>query len=172
MINKNNGGGAASSGEILKYEILNYTIKTEKSAGMRQEEGEKMSAEKNVNKNCKIMIMDDEEFIIEILSDMLEMLEYETLSASDGDEALEILKNAEKNGECVSACFLDLTIPGGRGGEEIISEIKEIYPETAVFASSGAINNNIISNPGKYGFSGYLKKPFKIDDLSELLENI
>ena len=118
----------------------------------------------------KILVMDDEDFIKDILTEMLNILGYDSISASNGEEALEILRNAEKTGVNISACILDLTVHGGRGGSEIINEIKQINPEASLIASSGQTDANIMSDPETYGFSGSLYKPFKINDLAELMK--
>ncbi len=117
----------------------------------------------------KILIMDDEEFIRDISSDMLKMEGYSTVEASDGVEALKLLSEAEKNGEVFDGAILDLTIPGGMGGQATLNEIRKRYPGMPVFASSGFSESPVISNPGDFGFTASIRKPYRREELMELL---
>ena len=126
-------------------------------------------SKKETVKKGKILIMDDEDFIIDILTEMLEMMGHISVSANGGDEALEIIRSSYEKGEIFDVCILDLTIPGGRGGLDIINEIRNISKEPAVIASSGYSDDPVIADPEKYGFSSSLQKPFRIDDLSEII---
>ena len=134
------------------------------------EEKEKVTiSKKETVKKGKILIMDDEDFIIDILTEMLEMMGHISVSANSGEEALEIISSSYKKGEIFDVCILDLTIPGGRGGLDIVNEIRNISKESAVIASSGYSDDPVITDPEKYGFSSSLQKPFRIDDLSEII---
>ncbi len=125
------------------------------------------------NISGQILIMDDEDFIIDILENMLGIIGYKTVAASDGDEAVKIIAESYKNGNRFAACILDLTIPNGKGGLEAAGEIRKISEDIVIIASSGYSDDPVISNPVKHGFSASLRKPFKIEELSNLLtENI
>lgn len=116
-----------------------------------------------------MLVMDDEEFILEILKDWLVSMGYSVIQARNGEEALELLSSRQEGTEPVIGVILDLTIPGGRGGRETISEIRRRYPELAVFASSGYSDDPVMSKPVEYGFTGSIKKPYRLDDLARLL---
>jgi PAS domain S-box-containing protein len=116
-----------------------------------------------------MLVMDDEEFILEILNDWLVSMGYSVIRAHNGEEALEVLKSKQKDADPVMGVILDLTIPGGRGGRETISEIRKRYPDLVVFASSGYSDDPVMSKPADYGFTGSIKKPYRLDDLAGLL---
>ncbi|MGB2698131.1 MAG: response regulator, partial [Candidatus Zixiibacteriota bacterium] len=66
----------------------------------------------------------------------------------------------------------DLTVPGGMGGKESIQKLIKIDPEVKAIVSSGYSNDPVMSDFRKYGFSGIVAKPFKIEDLSEVLHQV
>jgi CheY-like chemotaxis protein len=67
---------------------------------------------------------------------------------------------------------MDLTVPGGMGGREAIKRLLEIDPEIKAIVSSGYSNDPVISEYKKYGFSGVVAKPFKIQELVDVLNRI
>jgi len=67
---------------------------------------------------------------------------------------------------------MDLTIPGGMGGREAVGEILQIDPEARIIASSGYSNDPVMSDFRKYGFCGIITKPYRIEDLGDLLSRV
>jgi CheY-like chemotaxis protein len=65
--------------------------------------------------------------------------------------------------------FFDLTIPGGMGGKEAISEIRRLNPQIPVFVMSGYADDTVMENPADDGFTDSVCKPFTIRELSEML---
>jgi len=116
-----------------------------------------------------ILIMDDEDFIREIAGDMLADMGYSVLSAKNGDEALAILDKAMTDNVTVNAVLLDLTVPGGKGGTESVAEIRKKYPGILLFASSGFSEDPVISHPAEYGFTASIRKPYRRNELEEML---
>jgi len=117
----------------------------------------------------KILIMDDEDFIRDISIGLLKLLGYDAVEAADGVEALKILAAANDKGEPFDGAVLDLTIPGGMGGRETLAEIRKVYPDLPVFASSGFSEDPVIAKPQDYGFTGSIRKPYRKDELAEML---
>ena len=68
--------------------------------------------------------------------------------------------------------LLDLTVPGGMGGKDAIREIKGMDPEVKAIVSSGYSNDPIMANFEEYGFLGVVLKPYKIEELSKVLQKI
>lgn len=100
------------------------------------------------------------------------MLGYDTSTATNGDEAIANVKKAKETGNFFLAAILDLTIPGGRGGKEVIGELIEEDPAVKVIASSGYSQDPVMSDPSEYGFAGCLIKPYRKHDLVAMLESI
>jgi CheY-like chemotaxis protein len=120
----------------------------------------------------RILVMDDEELIRDVVSSMLEYLGYEVDLASDGQEALDKYRDALQSGSRFDAIIMDLTIPGGKGGKEVIKDLVDMDPQAKAIVSSGYSNDPVMSNFSEYGFKGVVKKPFKIEDLSAAIEQV
>lgn len=117
----------------------------------------------------RILIMDDEAFIREILGGMLTDMGYSICEAKDGEEALRLCANAAKNGQPIDAAFFDLTIPGGMGGKEAIVQFRQHYPAIPVYASSGYSEDPVMAKPAEYGFTNSIRKPYRKDELAAML---
>ena len=120
----------------------------------------------------KILVMDDEEIVREVLGKMLAKLGYEAKFAQDGAEAVEKFAAAQKTGDKFQAVILDLTVPGGIGGKDTIKKLLDIDPQVKAIVSSGYSDDPIMANFKAYGFSGVIAKPYKVLDLSEVLHDI
>jgi len=121
-------------------------------------------------KKRKILVMDDEDMIREIAREMLEFLEYEAVSAEDGEEALELYQSAMKSGSPIEMVILDLVVPTGMGGKECIRKLQKIDPNVIAVVSSGYSDDPVVANYQDYGFRGVLSKPYKINQLREILD--
>jgi DNA-binding NarL/FixJ family response regulator len=66
---------------------------------------------------------------------------------------------------------MDLTIPGGMGGKEAIQKLKKLDPNVKALVSSGYSNDPIMSNFRDFGFEGVVKKPYRIQDMSDALHS-
>ena len=120
----------------------------------------------------KILVMDDEEVIREMLSKMLPLAGYEVELVKDGAEAIERYVKAEKAGQPFDAVIMDLTVPGGMGGREAIKELLEIAPAAKVIVSSGYATDSVMADYKQYGFSAIAAKPYSAGDLERILHNI
>jgi PAS domain S-box-containing protein len=120
----------------------------------------------------KILAMDDEEMVRQVLAKMLTNLGYEAELAQDGAEALERFTEAVNRGEKFAAVILDLTVPGGLGGKETMARLLEIDPQVKALVSSGYSDDPIMAEPQKYGFRGIIAKPYKVVELSQILHEI
>lgn len=120
----------------------------------------------------KLLVMDDEEVIREVASQMLGYLDYRVELASDGQEALKMYIEAVEQGEPFDAVIMDLTIPGGMGGKETMEHLLRLDPEIKAIVSSGYANDPIMAEFKKYGFKGVMPKPFTMEELSITMEKI
>ncbi|MGD8295458.1 MAG: PAS domain S-box protein [Desulfobacterales bacterium] len=120
----------------------------------------------------KILVMDDEKFIRDVAIHMLGKIGYEVAVADDGNQAVEMYRQAQKSGEPFDTVIMDLTVPGGMGGKEAIQELKKLDPNVKALVSSGYSNDPILSNFRDYGFQGVVKKPYRIQDMSDALRSL
>jgi signal transduction histidine kinase/ActR/RegA family two-component response regulator len=117
----------------------------------------------------RILLMDDEESIRELLLRGLERAGYTAEAASNGAEALAMYHKTIDSGKPYDAVVLDLTIPGGMGGLETIKELQKLNPHVIAIASSGYSDDPIMASYKQYGFSGILVKPYTISVLLSTL---
>ncbi|MBW1917341.1 MAG: PAS domain S-box protein [Deltaproteobacteria bacterium] len=119
-----------------------------------------------------ILIMDDKDIVREVLGKMLRKMGYKVKYARDGTEAREIYQKTKIAGQPFTAVILDLTVPGGVGGKEVLKQIRQIDPQVKAIVSSGYNDDPVMSDYSRYGFQGVLAKPYKIEDLSKVLREI
>lgn len=120
----------------------------------------------------RILVMDDEEDIRDITSRILKKIGYESAAASDGNEAIKMYQEAKESGKEFDAVIMDLTIPGGMGGKEAIKKLLEYDPKAKVIVASGYSNDPIMSDFKKFGFSGFIVKPYDLEEFKILLHNV
>jgi PAS domain S-box-containing protein len=119
-----------------------------------------------------ILVMDDNDGILKMLTRALSHLGFTAAIAHDGEEARRILSDAMQAGRKFSAVILDQTIPGGVGGAEALKLLRELDPHLRAIATSGYTEADTMSRFQDFGFSGVLKKPFRIQDLARVLQEI
>ncbi|MGL1904288.1 MAG: response regulator [Fibrobacterales bacterium] len=124
------------------------------------------------DKHGKILVMDDEEFIQELLNEMLILNGYTVELASDGDSAIRKYKEALEAKEPFECIILDLTIPGKKGGKDTISEIKSFDPNVSAIVTSGYSSDPVMQEHSQYGFKAILSKPFSMDELLKTIAEI
>ncbi|MEA1923733.1 MAG: cache domain-containing protein [Pseudomonadota bacterium] len=122
--------------------------------------------------SARVLVMDDEEIIREVVSQLLEGLGYEVETAEGGQLAIEIYRQARVLGSPFDVVIMDLTIPGGMGGEEAIKELLLLDPEVKAIVSSGYADDPIMANYTEYGFKGIVSKPYSISQLREVLNRV
>lgn len=126
----------------------------------------------NKSKRQRVLLMDDEDFVRDVTGEMLLQLGYEVCFTKDGDGAVKEYDKALEKGVPFDVVILDLTIPGGTGGEEAILRLLEIDPNVKAILSSGYADNNVINDFRGFGFKGTPLKPFKINELATVLSTI
>ena len=119
----------------------------------------------------RILVMDDEEAIRKLCRDVLNHFGYEAALASDGAEAVELYRQAKQAGHPFEAVILDLTVPAGMGGKEAINKLREIDPDIKAIVSSGYSDDPVTADFREHGFSGFVAKPYDINDLVQVLHD-
>ncbi len=141
-------------------------------ASQKQTSAEKPAADEPVYGNGKILIMDDDAMLRDVTGAMLDSLGYEVEYARDGREAIETYEKARASVRPFDAVIMDLTIPGGMGGEEAIKELLKTDPYVKAIVSSGYSQDAIMAHYREYGFSAIISKPYKLTDLSKALQTV
>jgi two-component system cell cycle sensor histidine kinase/response regulator CckA len=120
----------------------------------------------------RILVMDDEEMILKIAKELLQLMGYEVTTAQNGEETIGFYKQALELKTPFDAVVLDLAIPGGMGGKEVMEELSVIDPQVKAIISSGYLNDPVVKDFKRYGFSGMLTKPYEANELDDKLQDI
>jgi len=118
----------------------------------------------------RLLVMDDEKIVREVVKCTLNHMGYNNVDfAVDGEEVLSLYRKSFEAGNPYSLVILDLTVPGGMGGEETMKELLKMNPKINAIVSSGYSNEPVMSEYRKYGFKGAITKPYTIDQLQQAL---
>jgi two-component system cell cycle sensor histidine kinase/response regulator CckA len=118
----------------------------------------------------RILVMDDEEAIRELTSQLLSTLGYEVTAVPDGLEAVRLYERALRKGEHFQAVILDATVRGGMGGVATIERLRSMDPKVNAIICSGYSDEAALSEFLAYGFRGALPKPFTRSELADALQ--
>jgi two-component system, cell cycle sensor histidine kinase and response regulator CckA len=120
--------------------------------------------------NAHILVMDDEEGIRDLTTQLLISLGYEVTAVPDGAEAVKAYERAMQQSEPFQAVVLDATIRGGMGGLATIERLRKLDPGVRAIICSGYSDEAALAEFLQYGFRGALPKPFTRRDLADALE--
>lgn len=120
----------------------------------------------------RILVMDDESFVLEIAGEMLSNLGCHVETAPDSEMTFMIFKKALEQNEPFDVVILDLTIPGGAGGVKTCEKIRSIDSEVKIIASSGYSIDPVMASPEQYGFNAILNKPYLMSELYKVLGTV
>ncbi len=179
---KGSGLGLATTYSIIKRHDGHITVHSEIGTGTvfsvylpasskKIEECINVEKTKHIG-HGKILVLDDQEAILKMVGIMLKLLGYETGFAMDGYEAIEKYRKAYEDKKPYNLVILDLTVPGGMGGLQVIVELLKIDPDIKAVVSSGYSDDPIMANYKDYGFCGIVPKPYTKEQLSEVLSKI
>ncbi len=117
----------------------------------------------------KVLVVDDEEFLRELLTDLLAELGYNVIQASNGDEAVNIYQ--ERKDE-IGLVILDVVMPG-KDGFEVLGELKKLNRDVKVVLTSGILSdkriNDIVATDKNVGF---VQKPYNLIEIQKAIENL
>ena len=116
----------------------------------------------------KILIVDDEEDITHLTEKFLQLEKYETISCSNGYDALNIV---EEKHDDIALILLDIMLPG-MNGYEILTEIKSRYPKILVVLFSVKNFFEDIQKGKELGADGYLVKAISGNEIVAYIKNI
>jgi PAS domain S-box-containing protein len=121
---------------------------------------------------ARILLLEDDAMIAESLAMALEESGFRAKAATDGADIVRMYREAFEAGRPFAAVVMDLTVPEGMGGREALEVLRGIDPGVRAIATSGYANNPVMTDYGEHGFLGALEKPYRIEDLLDMLKSI
>ncbi|MBI4455856.1 MAG: response regulator [Acidobacteria bacterium] len=112
---------------------------------------------------AKILVVDDDPIIVDLLKQFLEKKNYAVVTASDGLEALENVRQ-----ESPKAVLLDIWMPS-KSGLQVLKEIKEYNKDIGVILVTGVTDKEIGRVALGMGASDHIIKPFDLEYLEKVL---
>ncbi len=121
---------------------------------------------------CKILVMDDEAALRQLLNRMLNHFGCDVELASNGDEAVEAYRKAFKSDDPFDIVIVDLVVSEGMGGIETVVQIRKFDKNVKVIVASGHLSETMLDELKSGRFNGSLPKPFKMDELEAVLTKV
>jgi DNA-binding NtrC family response regulator len=116
--------------------------------------------------NKRILIVDDEEDLRNLLSQYLSTTGYDIHSAEDGEKAIEALY-----ANTFDVVLLDIQMPKV-GGIEVLKYISQHTPQTKVIILTGYGDLKNAMEARQYGASDFINKPYKLEDILSTIERV
>jgi len=113
----------------------------------------------------KILIVDDEPIIRNLLSEILSCMGFSPLAARSSVEAMEIFRSGKKE---INLVILDLMMKD-KDGLELFSEIKKLDDDVKVIFCSGYIDSEKLTKLPRVNLKGFVQKPFSVDTIFHLI---
>ncbi len=167
IINKHDGYLTVHStiGKGTEFTLFLPAVQPQMSENSTTKETKNSSA----IKAARIMIMDDEEILRDVAKSQLAVLGHETISVTNGTQAINKYQELQDSGTPVDLVIMDLTIPGGMGGQEAAEKLLQIDPDAKLIVSSGYSNDPVMANYREYGFRAAVAKPFDLKQLNSAI---
>ncbi len=115
-----------------------------------------------------ILLVDDDPHVLVVGSEMLELLGFKVLTASNGREGLDVFR---EHGDGIALVILDLTMPE-MGGEEAFRAIHRLRSDVRVIISSGYTEQDVVQRFAGKGLTGFVQKPYTLAMLRETLDRV
>ncbi|MBD3298540.1 MAG: response regulator [candidate division Zixibacteria bacterium] len=114
--------------------------------------------------NRRVLVIDDEVFVRDLLIDFFEKLDFEPVTAADGNAGVDAFRQGT-----FSAVLVDLKMPG-KSGIETLSDIRAIDTKTPVIIMTGYPTIDTSIEALRLGAYDYIIKPFKLQDLRDIVD--
>ena len=122
--------------------------------------------------SCRLLVMDDDPFVLECAREFSQLLHYSITTAENGEEAVLKYDEAVKQGMPFDIVLLDLTVRGGMGGLDTLQELLKIDNKVKAVVSSGYSDDSAISSYRDQGFLAVLKKPYTFSEFQDVVNRV
>jgi len=120
-----------------------------------------MSGDKVESDKKTVFVIDDEEIIRDMTTDMLTDMGYNVITAGEGEAAVTTFEQSHGD---IDVVLLDMIMPG-MGGEQIYHKLQQIDPGVKVVFSSGFSIEEVPRSILEYANTDFIEKPYRIDEL-------
>jgi two-component system, cell cycle sensor histidine kinase and response regulator CckA len=114
-----------------------------------------------------VLLVDDEETVREIGSEMLKEFGFQVITAGDGQEGIDIFKVTPG----IAFVILDLTMPH-LDGEQCFRELRKLAPGVKVIMTSGYNEHEVTQKFVGKGLAGFLQKPYTVSELKNMIVSL
>lgn len=114
----------------------------------------------------RILVADDQEGIRKLLTEICSIMDYDIETVSSGEKAIELIKD-----NMFDVFLVDMKMPG-MTGIETIEKAKVLRPKIKSILMTGYGENYLLEDLLEKGFCGVIQKPFDINDLMDMLDNL
>lgn len=121
---------------------------------------------------ARIMVMDDEVMLLDVALSQLTVLGHEAILVTNGVQAINRYQELQDQGSPVDLVIMDLTIPGGMGGQEAARQLLKIDPKAKIIVASGYSNDPVMADYEGYGFCAAIAKPFDLKELNSTITSV
>jgi DNA-binding NtrC family response regulator len=115
----------------------------------------------------KVMVVDDEAMLVDVLKDFLELKDYEVSTALNGIEALNNLESRKD----IQIIFSDINMPK-MDGISLMENVKKKYQNVKVVLMTGYESQIKNIDEIKKTADGFITKPFKLKKVDEVLKSL
>lgn len=168
---KKHGGKIFVESELGQGSCFNIYLSAVKNGSEKAVDNNKTDSV-TLSSRMKVLVMDDEQPILDLINDILKSDGWEVITVSDGTDAIKEYRKASVSGKQFDVVIMDLTIPGGLGGLEAVGTILDIDRDVKCIVSSGYASDSIMANYEKYGFKAAIAKPFKVGELINVVNRV
>jgi CheY-like chemotaxis protein len=115
------------------------------------------------------LVVEDEEALRELVSDILQRKGYTVLEAQSGDQAMEVWQSEK---ERIDLLLTDMMMPGGLSGRDVAERLLAERPELKVIYTSGYSIDTVTPEALGQDAMNFLQKPYDPETLAQMVRNI
>jgi two-component system, cell cycle sensor histidine kinase and response regulator CckA len=148
--------------------LLDGLVKLLTERPMERKPEEHASRKSRTNGRGTILVVEDEANMLRLLERVLSKQGYQVLTASDGEEAIEVHRS-HKDG--IDIILLDLGLPK-ISGRDVLVKLKTEKPDVKIVIASGYLEPDLRSEVERVGLEHFIHKPYILDDVVKIVESM